>query len=70
VAKAPRDYDPFVTPEEFHSFDAMLRSFSKRSVAVVKEGSRRLHFRRQSTHSARKRRGNELERRRSAEHVR
>ena len=68
--KAPRDYDPFVAADEFHGFDAMMKAFSKRAVAVVKEGSRRLHFRRKPTHSARKRRGNKLEQRRSAERVR
>ena len=69
MAKAPRDYNPFVEAEEFRSFDAMLRAFLKRSVAVVKEGSRRLRHRQRPTHDARKRQGNALERRRAAEHA-
>ena len=69
MAKVPRDYDPYVKAEEFRSFEQMVRTFVKRSTAVVKEGSRRLHHRQRPTHGARKRRGNALERRRAAEHA-
>ena len=65
--KVVRDYDPIVFASEFRSPDAMLKQFLRRSAATTKEAGRRVRFRPKPTHSARKRQGNLLERRRAAE---
>lgn len=64
ATRAPRDYDPYVSLEEFrHRPDAMLKHFLRRSAATIKEAGRRAFFRSTPTHAARKRRGRALERR-------
>ena len=65
--KVVRDYNPVVFASEFRSPDAMLKQFLRRSAATTKEAGRRARFHATPTHSARKRRGNLLERRRAAE---
>ena len=68
MARATRDYDPFVSLEEFKFRpEAMLKHFLRRSAATVKEAGRRAFFRATPTHAARKRRGRALERRHALE---